>query len=95
MNTQEIIITIVLVIGVTVIFTLKSKKEKDSSWKGELVKKRTMTDEDGDVYAYKLIFKTDEGKKAKVKVNEEMYNQAQKGERYEKIKGDYIPKKIS
>jgi len=95
MNTNEIIITIFLVIGVTIFFTMKSRKEKDSSWKGELIKKRTMTDEDGDTYGYKLIFKKEDGKKAKVKVSEEMYNQAQVGEKYEKISGDYIPKKIS
>jgi hypothetical protein len=94
MNTNEIIITIFLVIGLTVIFTLKSKREKDSSWKGELIKKRTMTDEDGDTYAYKLIFKTDGGKKVKSKVSEEIFNQAQVGDKYEKIKGEYTPKKL-
>lgn len=95
MNTNEIITTIVFVLGVTIFFTLKSKKEKESFWKGELIKKRTMTDEDGDIKVYKLIFKTDSGKKTKVKVSEEMYNQAQIGEKYEKIKGEYIPRKIS
>jgi len=54
-----------------------------------------MTDEDGSTYTYKLIFKTDSGKKAKAKVSEEMYNQAQVGEKYEKIKGEYVPRKIS
>lgn len=60
-----------------------------------MIKKRTMTDEDGSTYTYKLIFKTDSGKKAKAKVSEEMYNQAQVGEKYEKIKGEYVPRKIS
>lgn len=52
-----------------------------------------MTDEDGDTYGYKLIFKKEDCEKAKVKVSEEMYNQAQVGDKYEKLKGEYIPKK--
>jgi hypothetical protein len=95
MNTNEIIITIVFVILVTIFFTLKSKKEKESAWRGELVKKRIMSDEDGDTYAYKLIFKTESGKKVKSKVSEEMFNQAQIGERFEKVRGEYIPRRIS
>lgn len=80
------------IIVAVVIF--KRKKFKNSSWKGELIKKRAISDEDNENYIYKLIIKTDGGKKVKISVSEEIYNQAKGGERYEKIAGDNIPKKI-
>jgi hypothetical protein len=95
MKTTELISTIILVIAVTIFFTLKSKKEKSSSWKGELIKKKDIIDEDDENHIYRLIFKKDSGKKAKVSVSKEMFNQAQVGDRYEKVAGDYLPKKTS
>ena len=95
MNSQETIITILLVLGLTVFFTLKSKKEKDSSWKGELIKKKTYSDEDDENHIYQLIFKTEEGKKVKTKVGEDYYNQVQVGDKFEKDKGEYVPRKIA
>jgi len=95
MNSQETIITILLVLGLTVFFTLKSKKEKDSSWKGELIKKKTYSDEDDENHIYQLIFKTEEGKKVKAKVGEDYYNQVQIGDKFEKDKGEYVPRKIA
>jgi len=79
----------------TVFFTLKSKKEKDSSWKGELIKKKTYSDEDDENHIYQLIFKTEEGKKVKAKVGEDYYNQVQIGDKFEKDKGEYVPRKIA
>ena len=90
----ELVSTIILVIVVTVILTLKSKKEKDSYWKGELIKKRDITDEDNENHVYKLIFRKENGKKIKVSVSEENFNKAKVGDKYEKAKGEYIPKKI-
>lgn len=95
MKTSELIATITLVSVITIFLALKSNKEKESSWKGELIKKKTIYDEDQSPSAYKLIFRKEDGKKTRVGVSEAMYNQAQVGERYEKVKGDYIPKKIS
>lgn len=95
MKPYELISTIFLVLFLIVFFSLKSKKEKDSSWKGELVKKRDISDEDNENHVYVLIFKTDGGKRAKARVSEEIYNQSSVGERFEKLKGEYIPRKIS
>ena len=95
MKTSELISTIVLVIIVTLYFTLKSKRDKDSSWTGQLKKKKDYTDEDNENHRYVLIVKTDSGKKAKAVVSESDYNQAQIGDRYQKTSGDYTPKKIS
>ncbi len=95
MKPYEIISTILLVLFLIVFFSLKSKREKDSYWKGELIKKKDIFDEDNENHMYTLVFKTDEGKKAKARVSEEFYNQANVGERFEKIKGEYVPRKIS
>lgn len=95
MKSTELISTIILVVVIAVFLMLKSKKNKNSTWKGELIKKKDFTDEDNENHLYRLIFKTEDGKKAKVTVKEEMYNQAKIGDKYEKMLGDYIPKKIS
>ena len=95
MKPYEIISTIILVLFLIVFFSLKSKKEKDSSWKGELIKKKDISDEENENHIYTLVFKTDDGKKAKARVSEEFYNQTNVGERFEKIKGEYSPRKIS
>lgn len=94
LNTKELIYTIILVIVVTIFFTFKSKKQKESSWKGELIKKKDIADEDNENHVYRLIFLTDSGKKVKVSVKEDYYNSIKIGDRFEKLKGEYIPRKI-
>jgi len=94
MKTSEVFGTIVLIAIVIIYLTIKSKKTKNSSWKGELIKKRDITDEDNENHVYRLIFRINNGKKVKVSVSEEIYNKSQVGDKFEKIKGDYIPKKI-
>ena len=91
----NLISTIVLVVIIAVIVAFKRKKTKNSSWKGELIKKKDITDEDNENHVYRLIFKTDSGKKIKVPVSENVFNQAKIGTKYEKIAGDNIPQKIS
>jgi hypothetical protein len=91
----ELISTIILVILVTVILTLRSKKERASYWKGELVKKNDFTDEDNENHMYRLTFKTEVGKKKKVTVKEELYMKSKIGDKFEKMAGEYIPKRLS
>ncbi len=95
MNKNELIPTILLVLGLTIFFTIKSKKDKDSSWKGELVKKKTYSDEDDENHVYQLTFKTEDGKKKKARVGEDYYNQVQIGDKFEKNKGEYVPRKVA
>lgn len=95
MKTKELISTIILVLIIIIFFTIKSKKQKNSSWKGELMKKRDITDEDNENHVYRLIFKTESGKKVKISVKEDLYNQVQVGDKFEKESGEYIPKRIS
>lgn len=80
---------------IVVIVVFKRKKVKNSSWKGELIKKKAISDEDGENYLYRLIFKTDAGKKVKVSVKESVFDQATIGDLYEKKAGENIPQKTS
>lgn len=91
----ELISTIILVVIIAVFIFRKKKGEKASSWKGKLIKKKDITDEDDENHVYRLIFRTDGGKTSKVSVSEEVFNKAKIGDRYEKIAGDFIPRKIS
>mgnify|MGYP001768291132 CR=1 FL=1 len=93
-KTYEIVATIILVIVITLVFTIKSKKYKDSSWVVEVIKKKVYSDEDNENHVYKLFFKTQEGKRYKVNVDENTYNQTNIGDKFQKIKGEYLPKKI-
>jgi hypothetical protein len=95
MNTSEYITTAVIVVLVAGYLSFKSKKEKASTWAGELVKKKDFTDEDDENHRYRLIFKTNQGKKKKITVNEDVYNQARIGDKYTKNSGEYFPQKVS
>jgi len=75
------------------------KKQKASEWKGELIDKtHAEVDDDDSPYTkdyYTLIFKTTEGKKIKVGVTENIYNEYQIGDQAEKIPGELRPRKVS
>jgi hypothetical protein len=92
---NNLISTIVLVAIIVVFVVFKRKKTKNSSWRGELIKKKDITDEDDENHVYRLIFKTDSGKISKVSVSEDIYSKAKIGDKYEKVTGDFIPRKIS
>jgi len=94
-KTFELISTIILVVAVTIFFSLKSKKEKNEAWQGEVIKKQDLSDEDGDNHVFRLVFKTLEGKKKKVRVGEDLYRQTNIGDKFEKISGDYVPKRLA
>lgn len=91
---MELILTIIFVLGVTAIISFFSFKKKNSTWKGYLSdrKMKMFTDEDGfSKEEYRLIFTTDDGKKEKLVVSKDYYNNAVMGKRYVKNKGDWNP----
>ena len=94
---SETILTIIFVLAVTGIITYFSFKKKNSAWKGTLIKKRvsTSTDEDGFTSTtYKLVFKKDDGKKARCSVKQSVFDTFFEDRRYEKVKGEWLPKEI-
>ena len=91
---QNIIGTLVIIAIVIILVMARNKRIRNSAWKGELVKKKDISDEDDENHVYKLIFETDAGKKEKLTVSEATYQKAKIGDRYEKLAGDNTPKKI-
>ncbi len=91
---NETLLTIIFVAGVTIIFTFISLRQKNSAWKGVLTDKKIKTDSD-DNSSYRLIFRTDEGKRVKVSVaTKQGFDQFQIGERFEKKTGEYFPVRV-
>lgn len=98
MATNEIVMTILFVIGVTALLTFISFRGIRSYWKGTLINKKEEYepgDEDsaGET-VYALYFKTDEGKTKRIVVSQKNYNEFNIGDRVEKRKGEYFPRKL-
>lgn len=93
MKTEEIVLTVMFVAAVTALFSYLSYRQKQSSWKGELVDKDKRQDEDRPD-TYHLKFRTDSGKTVKMQVGKAFYDQYAVGDRFEKSRGDYTPRKI-
>lgn len=89
-----------LIIGFLALVLKLAKKGKDSFWTGVLMdKQHNVKDVDDDgihkkEHYYSLIFKTDDDKRIAVGVAPQIYNQWQVGDRAEKKKGEFWPKKI-
>jgi len=94
MEIGELVLTIVVVVGFTAILTFFAQKQKKSSWTGQLIKKRQSYDDETGRTTYKLIFKTDEGKKKRVQMkSKQEFDNWEEGENAIKVSGEYFPKK--
>lgn len=95
---QTIFLTVAVVGSFTALLSFISYRQKQSSWKGEVVDKfheEATTDEDGSSpERFKVVFKTETGKKVTVDMFEKEYNTYHTGDKAEKKKGDYFPTKI-
>jgi hypothetical protein len=60
---RDAVYTVLFVLGVTVIFSLISQKQKKSTWEGRLINKKESYDDESGKTTYYLIFQTDTGKK--------------------------------
>ncbi|PIP52766.1 hypothetical protein COX08_04655 [Candidatus Beckwithbacteria bacterium CG23_combo_of_CG06-09_8_20_14_all_34_8] len=91
---NETILTILFVAAVTAFFSYKAYKQKQASWKGELIEKYKKDGDDDSVDQWFVVFKTEAGKKVKMNVGKGFYDQVNVGGKYEKKKGVYVPMKI-
>jgi len=86
------IILVVLIVAIMVWWVAKKKKEV---WKGELIKKSWNPGDMDNTPSYTMIFKTEEGKKKRFNTpDQRYYDQWEVGDRAEKVKGDFFPKKV-
>jgi hypothetical protein len=99
MDIQTILLTVAVVGGFTALLSFISYRQKQSSWKGEVVGKfheEAVTDDNGSSpERYKVTFKTESGKRITVDVFEKEYNEYHAGDKAEKKAGEYFPTKIT
>lgn len=98
MNTEQILPAIGGFLLVTAILTFISYRQKQSSWEGEVIDKRheeAYSDENGSSpEKYKVVFKTTAGKKVTVDLNQKDFDDFKIGDKAEKRKGEYFPRKV-
>ncbi|MDO8513507.1 MAG: DUF2500 family protein [bacterium] len=108
MDTNTILV-IVVIVGIVALVIYLYIKRLNSAWKGTLIDKqivqRQVVENSGSRNAsgmrttrmettYEMKFDTEEGKRIVLSVKEELYNSSVVGEKFEKVKGEYMPKKI-
>ena len=91
---SEVLMSIGFFILVTAIISYFSYKQKQSSWQGEVIKKRSHYDDESLRTTYRLIFRTNEGKKKRMQVTKTVYEKFEVGQKVNKEKGEYLPKKV-
>ena len=95
MQGNELILTIMVIALVTAFFSYLAYRQKKSSWQGLLVKKRYDEDEESGQTSYTLIFKSDNGKKHRVKLKSKAeFDKWQEGDQAVKESGQYFPHKL-
>lgn len=98
---MEIVYAIVMIVVISAIFTLISKRQKDSSWEGTVTRVREYHHTDSDdntregVYIH---YRTDTGKKGKLDLNKWAFSQTyagiKEGDRLVKKSGEYMPQVV-
>ena len=95
MKVNELLLTIIFVGGFAAILAYFAHKQKQSTWEGQLIKKRHSYDDESGQTSYKLIFKTAEGKKKRVQIRSKAeYERWIEGDRAVKKAGVYFPEKV-
>jgi hypothetical protein len=95
---NNILLGILGFLGLTAILTFFSYRQKQSSWKGEVIGKHheeSYSDDNGSTpEKFKVTFKTTAGKKVTADVFQKDYDNFNIGDKAEKKKGDYFPVKL-
>lgn len=89
------IYSIILIVIIVIFTTIYGKKRMNDEWKGELIKKRKDFTDENSIDTYTLVFKTEDGKKKRTKINSlSDFNNWNIGDKVEKKKGEYHPRKV-
>jgi len=89
------IYSIILIVIIVIFTTIYGKKRMNEEWKGELIKKRKDFTDENSIDTYTLVFKTEDGKKKRTKINSlSDFNNWNIGDKVEKKKGEYHPRKV-
>ncbi|NLB12351.1 hypothetical protein GX830_03205 [Candidatus Dojkabacteria bacterium] len=89
------IYSIILIVIIVIFTTIYGKKRMNEEWKGELIKKRKDFTDENSIDTYTLVFKTEDGRKKRTKINSlSDFNNWNIGDKVEKKKGEYHPRKV-
>jgi hypothetical protein len=74
-----------------IVFWLSKQKRKKEEWLGVLKEKRVKGGYSISKQRHELIFRKEDGKKVKIKVDKEVYALYEQGKRYLKRSGEFLP----
>jgi hypothetical protein len=81
---------IIFVAGILIYFRVKKKNDQ---WSGVLLKKNHYPGDMETNESWKLVFKTDDGKKKRYQVKKQVFEQWNEGDKAVKKQGSYMPEK--
>lgn len=84
------VVAVAFLTGIIIFFV---QKRKNDEWSGILLKKKHTPGDMETNETWKLVFKTDEGKKKRYQVNLKVWDDWKEGAKSKKEKGEYLPKK--
>jgi len=97
MNSETIILVLVVIIGFVGVLAWRSIFQKQSAWRGKVIDKIfSKGHEDGGSGVedqYKLVCQTTDGKKVTIGVLQDEYGDFEIGDNVVKVKGEYSLKK--
>ncbi len=74
-----------------VLLAFRRRRQKTEEWRGVLEDKRITGDRSLARRRYHLYFRTEEGKKRKIRVDQDDYERYEKGKNYRKSRGEMLP----
>jgi len=69
----------------------RRKKKREEEWYGVVEEKRMKSDYSVAKYRCFVIFRTEDGRRIKMKLTEELFSRYEKGRRYHKRRGEDFP----
>jgi hypothetical protein len=74
---------------------VKRKRDIPREWSGTVEKKKILTTRTPSQYRYSVVFRTEEGKRKKLRMGKADFDLYQEGRRYTKKAGVYLPDPLS
>lgn len=73
----------------------RRKKKREEDWYGVVEEKMMKSDYSVAKYRCSVVFRAEDGRRIKMKVDDELFNRFEKGVRYHKKKGEDFPEPVS
>jgi hypothetical protein len=90
----EWVFSVIGFVVATAIVTFFVQRMRTSEWKGELIKKRHNPGDMDTTESFSFVFRTDDGKKKRFQTKRVVFDTWNVGDRAEKVKGEYFPRRV-